>query len=117
MRYPMPVRIAKTQNNLGRKLSGGDASNLTVNVGGNTDLKGGAITSTQDANDNPISLDEFLETPEGQKMSGPTGGVQGYKGTLFGEPYKAGSWQDKLIESFAGTHDMIGAKLSGLYYG
>jgi len=29
--------------------------------------------------------------------------------------YDAGSWQDKLIESFAGTHDMIGGKLSGLY--
>ena len=33
----------------------------------------------------------------------------------FGTPYEAGSWQDKLIESFAGTHDMIGGKLSGLY--
>jgi filamentous hemagglutinin len=61
------------------------------------------------------SLDDFLKTPDGQKMSGPTGGVQGYKGTLFGTPYEAGSWQDKLIESFAGTHDMIGGKLSGLY--
>jgi filamentous hemagglutinin len=43
------------------------------------------------------------------------GGVQGYKGTLFGKPYEAGSWQDKLIESFAGTHDFIGGKLTGLY--
>ena len=50
-----------------------------------------------------------------EKMSGPTGGVQGYKGTLFGTPYEAGSWQDKLVESFAGSHDMIGGKLSGLY--
>ena len=33
----------------------------------------------------------------------------------FVTPYEAGSWQDKLIESFAGTHDMIGGKLSGLY--
>lgn len=48
-------------------------------------------------------------------MSGATGGVQGEKGTLFGVPYAAGSWQDKLIESFAGSHDMIGGKLSGLY--
>jgi len=48
-------------------------------------------------------------------MEGSTGGVQGYKGTLFGTPYEAGSWQDKLIESFAGTHDMIGGKLTGLY--
>jgi len=50
-----------------------------------------------------------------EKMEGSKGGVQGYKGTLFGTPYEAGSWQDKLIESFAGTHDMIGEKLSGLY--
>jgi filamentous hemagglutinin len=61
------------------------------------------------------SLDDFLKTPDGQKMSGPTGGVQGYKGTLFGKPYEAGGWEDKLIESFAGSHDMIGGKLSGLY--
>jgi len=48
-------------------------------------------------------------------MSGPTGGVQGFAGTLFGVPYVEGSWQDKLIEAFAGTHDMIGGKASGLY--
>ena len=48
-------------------------------------------------------------------MVGLTGGVQGGKGMLFGTPYQAGSWQDKLIESFSGTHDMIGGKLSGLY--
>ena len=47
------------------------------------------------------------------KLAG--GSVQGYKGTLFGTPYKGGSWQDKLIESFAVTRDMIGGKLSGLY--
>ena len=68
-----------------------------------------------DGSTGPQTFDEFLATSEGQKMSGPTGGVQGYKGTLFGEPYEPGSWQDKLIESFAGTHDMIGGKLSGLY--
>jgi hypothetical protein len=37
------------------------------------------------------------------------------KATLFGIPYEAGSWQDKLIESFGGTHDVIGGQLSGLY--
>ncbi len=59
--------------------------------------------------------DEFLATDAGKEMRGLTGGVQGYKGTLFGKPYEAGSWQDKLIESFAGTHDFIGGKLTGLY--
>ena len=52
---------------------------------------------------------------QGQKMSGITGGIQGEKGTLFGVPYTAGSWQDKLIESFAGSHDFIGGRVSGLY--
>ncbi len=62
------------------------------------------------------SLEEFLnETPEGKKLAGLTGGVQGYKGTLFGWPYKAGSLADKLVEAFAGTHDMVGGKMSGLY--
>jgi filamentous hemagglutinin len=62
-----------------------------------------------------MSLAKFLQSPEGQKMAGPTGGIQGAKGTLFDVPYEAGSWQDKLIEAFSGTHDMIGGKLSGLY--
>jgi hypothetical protein len=61
------------------------------------------------------TLDDFLKTPEGQKLPGATGGVQGAVGALFGVPYAAGSWQDKLIESFAGTHDYIGGKASDLY--
>jgi hypothetical protein len=65
-------------------------------------------------------LQSFLDSPEGQKMAGATGGVQGaegslFKGTFMGSTYTAGSWQDKLIESFAGTHDFLGGKLSGLY--
>jgi len=62
-----------------------------------------------------MSLEEFLKTPDAKKMVGPTGGIQGAKGTLFGLPYEAGSWQDKLIEAFSGTHDMVGGKLTGLY--
>jgi filamentous hemagglutinin len=63
-----------------------------------------------------MSLNKFLETSEeGKKMSGLTGGIQGWKGTLFGIPYAPGSWPDKLIEAFSGTHDMVGGKLSGLY--
>jgi filamentous hemagglutinin len=80
-------------------------------------LNEGQIMFTAKKDDNsPMSFDYFItEHPEGKKMPGPTGGIQGYKGTLFGTPYKAGSWQDKLIESFAGTHDVIGGQLSGLY--
>ncbi len=61
------------------------------------------------------SLKDFLKTEDGKKMAGATGGVQGATGTLFGVPYLPGSWQDKLIEAFSGTHDLIGGKLSGLY--
>lgn len=61
------------------------------------------------------TLDAFIATPEGQRMLGITGGLQGIKGTLFGRPYEAGSWQDKLVEAFGGSHDLIGGKWSGLY--
>jgi filamentous hemagglutinin len=61
------------------------------------------------------SFEAFMETPDGKKMIGPTGGVQGAKGKLFGVDYEAGSWQDQMIEAFSGTHDMIGGKLTGLY--
>ena len=69
----------------------------------------------KDEKGNLISLADYLKTSNGQKMVGPTGGIQGAKGTLFGVSYEAGSWQDKLIEAFSGTHDMIGGKASGLY--
>ena len=63
-----------------------------------------------------LTLAEFLTTTdEGRKLAGITGGIQGMKGSLFGIPYEAGSWQDKLVEAFAGTHDFIGGQLSGLY--
>ena len=52
-----------------------------------------------------------------KNMPGATGGIPREKATLFGVPYAAGSWQDTLIESFAGPHDMIGGKFSGLYDG
>lgn len=64
---------------------------------------------------NNISLAEFLESPEGQQASGATGGIQGWVGTLFGKQYQLGSWQDKLIETFGGTHDYIGGQVTGLY--
>jgi filamentous hemagglutinin len=60
------------------------------------------------------TLAEYLESEEGKNLSGVTGGIQGWKGTLFGTSYVAGSWQDKLMEAFSGTHDFIGGQLSGL---
>ena len=63
-----------------------------------------------------MTFEVFMQTTEqGKELSGLTGGIQGMPGTLKGNPYVSGSWQDKLIEAFAGTHDFIGGKLSGLY--
>jgi filamentous hemagglutinin len=91
-------------------------STPVLDANGNTQLALNAQGRVQfDPQKAEMSLTAFLETEEGKKMSGPTGGVQGAVGTLFGTPYAAGSWQDKLIEAFSGTHDMVGGKLSGLY--
>ncbi|MDS1140850.1 hemagglutinin repeat-containing protein [Pusillimonas sp. SM2304] len=68
-----------------------------------------------DIKETKMTLAQFLKTDEGKKASGATGGIQGAKGTLFGIPYSPGSLADKVVEAFAGTHDMIGGKLSGLY--
>lgn len=61
------------------------------------------------------SLTEFLASEQGKPLSGLTGGIQGLPGTLAGKPYAPGSLNDKVIEAFSGTHDMIGGKLGGLY--
>ncbi len=78
------------------------------------DLKDGMV-QWDSKGANGLSLATFLETDKGKEAAGATGGIQGWKGTLFGKPYEAGSWQDKLIEAFSGTHDFVGGKLSGLY--
>jgi filamentous hemagglutinin len=59
---------------------------------------------------------EFLQTEDGKKMlDAPFGGQQGSGRTwLFGE-YPKGGAVDKLLEVFAGPHDTIGGKWSGLY--
>ena len=48
-------------------------------------------------------------------LSAPFGGQQGNARTwLFGE-YPKGGFVDKLLENFAGPHDTIGGKWTGLY--
>ena len=37
----------------------------------------------------------------------PLGGNQGGPGSIFGIPYKPDSWQDTLIEAYAGPHDYL----------
>ena len=59
---------------------------------------------------------DFLQTEDGKKMtSAPFGGQQGSERTwLFGD-YPKGGIVDKLLETFAGPHDTIGGKWTGLY--
>lgn len=78
--------------------------------------KNQVVFNAKKDDNSPMSFDYFIANhPDGQKMPGDTGGVQGHIGTLFGRPYQAGSWQDKLIESFGGTHDFIGGQITRLY--
>lgn len=94
-----------------------DVNGGEILINGQTQLllnNKGQVQYDPDENNN-ISLAEFLETDQGKKAAGITGGIQGWQGTLFGIPYLPGSWQEKLIESFGGTHDVIGGQLSGLY--
>jgi len=62
------------------------------------------------------SLQEFLSTdPEGQRLAGLTGGIQGGQGTLNGKLYNLGGLLDHVHESYAGPHDFISGTLSGFY--
>ncbi|MRR28863.1 hypothetical protein EG834_00665 [bacterium] len=96
-----------------------DADGKFIIVNGKTQLalddQGRVKWDAKDKDGNPVSLASFLKTEEGKKAAGLTGGIQGAKGTLFGFSYPAGSWQDKLVEAFSGTHDMVGGSLTGLY--
>ncbi|UAN24920.1 hemagglutinin repeat-containing protein (plasmid) [Enterobacter sp. JBIWA003] len=48
-------------------------------------------------------------------LYGPTGGFQGGAGSMGPIPYNPGSFFDDLVESYAGTHDLIGGQLPGFY--
>ena len=63
-----------------------------------------------------LSLAEFLtQDPDGKKMSGLTGGIQGAQGTLNDWPYTPDGILDFMHESFGGSHDFISGTLSGYY--
>ena len=108
------VKIGGTRVDLDL-LCGASNERCETNTDGTLLLNEKAQVKFLPENASGLSLAEFIKSIDGQKMSGATGGIQGAKGTLFGIPYAPGSWQDKLIEAFSGTHDMIGGKLSGLY--
>ena len=99
------------------KLCGTSNERCATNADGTLalDAQNRVVWIAEDQDGNPMPLATFLKTDEGKKAAGATGGVQGWIGTLFGKPYEVGSWQDKLIEAFSGTHDFVGGTLSGLY--
>ena len=43
----------------------------------------------------------------GDESSSLLGGIQGGQGQLFGQSYAPGTWQDHLVEAFAGPHDYL----------
>ncbi|OLK18985.1 hypothetical protein, partial [Xanthomonas oryzae] len=94
-------------------LCGKDSYRCTTNRDGSLDMSAGYVQWNEKSA--KMSLSDFLNSDEGKKMGGLTGGIQGIQGTLAGIPYAAGSWQDHLIEYFAGPHDMIGGQVAGLY--
>lgn len=52
--------------------------------------------------------------PNAKLLYGSTGGFQAIQGEMFGK-YQIDSWQDLLVESFAGTHDLLGGQSWDLY--
>lgn len=91
-------------------LCGVGRKRCATNPDGSFDLDGKGRVVFLDGN-----LNDFLKSDDGKRMAGLTGGIQGDRGTLFGIEYGPGSWTDKLIEAFAGSHDFIGGHLTGLY--
>ena len=61
------------------------------------------------------SFRQYLDSEEGKKSRGATGGIQGDQGTIFGKAYYPGSTADQVVEAFAGSHDYTGGYLPGLY--
>ena len=90
------------------------------NMGTCTQNKDGTISFT--GNDNNTIDDVF--NPEkndaAKSLYGQTGGFQSELGGFYsgGKPifnYQVGSFWDNLVESFAGTHDLLGSQIWGWY--
>lgn len=111
-------KYAGTRTDLDR-LCGADNSRCAKNADGSlalTDKGQVEFIGAKKTDGTSQTYAEFLQTEDGKKMtSAPFGGQQGSERTwLFGE-YPKGGIVDKLLEAFAGPHDTIGGKWSGLY--
>nr|WP_314741255.1 hypothetical protein [uncultured Haemophilus sp.] len=52
----------------------------------------------------------LADREESKKLFGATGGFQAIKGEMAGIPYKPGSFFDRLTETYAGQHDLVGGQ-------
>lgn len=100
-------------------LCGADNKRCATNSDGSLALTDkGQVTfiGAKNADDSRQTYAEFLQTKDGKEMiSAPFGGQQGSERTWFFGEYPKGGVVDKLLETFAGPHDTIGGKWSGLY--
>ena len=104
---PFSPNICGTDNSRCKTITDADGNKVL-------DLKDKKVQWKNDGVDGQ-TLPEYLASKEGQKAAGAAGGIHGWKGTFFGKPYAAGSWQDKLFVAFEGTHDLVGGQLLGGY--
>lgn len=93
-----------------RRCSNDDQGNLVTDVHGNYTYKGDKDYPTFQS-----MLNDKTKGSPSKIMSGLTGGSQMIEGTLAGIPYKSGGFIDRIIESFAGTHDLLGGQVWGWY--
>lgn len=65
------------------------------------------------------TFDALLKSKDANGLYGMTGGFQPIQGGWYvgGKPiiYKKGSWSDRLVEAFSGTHDYLGGQIWGWY--
>ena len=74
--------------------------------------KGNIVYIGDKENNKYLKVSSLLDDKnESGKLFGATGGFQAIKGTMFGLEYKPGSFLDKLTETYAGQHDLVGGQL------
>ena len=74
--------------------------------------KGNIVYIGDEENNKYLKVSSLLvDKNESGKLFGATGGFQAIKGTMFGLEYKPGSFLDKVTETYAGQHDLVGGQL------
>uniref|UniRef100_UPI0018646F82 hemagglutinin repeat-containing protein n=1 Tax=Haemophilus haemolyticus TaxID=726 RepID=UPI0018646F82 len=73
--------------------------------------KGHIVYDYKDKNNPTLSMQLENNKKEFGKLFGLTGGFQAIGGEMFGIKYKPGSFLDKLTETYAGQHDLVGGQL------